>query len=287
MKLISRNLLMMLIPTTILIVSCNDDDSNESIDGSPTEALTVEEVKTSMEATQVSDEVDDIVDYMVVSDLGSSSNKQTSTSSKGWLPDCYTISTEASGDDFMITLDFGEGCEMPDGRNIAGILTMTKSNVSDSTSFTRNSEVKFESFTIDSITVNGSKTYQHTFADDENPKTMVASEITLLWEDESTMQVNSEKTREWIEGFDDGEWGNSAFLVTGTTTVINKDGVTYTSEVTTPLRAELSCNYIVSGVLTLSKDEASAEVDFGDGTCDDKAMYSDPEGNTTEITLKK
>ncbi|WP_335966058.1 hypothetical protein [Galbibacter sp. PAP.153] len=286
MKSFFRNALMILLPTT-LIISCNDDDSNGNPDGSSPEAITPAEVQTSMEAEDVSGDIDNVVDFMVVADLGDTSAKSDALASKGWLPDCYTISTEATSDSFITTLDFGEGCEMPDGKMLGGMLTLSYLKETDSTSHTRTSEVTFENFTVDSVTVNGMKTYQHTFSQEENPTSSVVTDITLTWEDDTSMAVSSEKTREWVKGFDNGTWGDSAFLITGNASVTNREGVVFTSDISTPLRAELSCDHLVSGVIDFSKDDATAQLDYGDGTCDDKAMFTGTDGETVEITLEK
>ncbi|QLE01853.1 hypothetical protein HX109_09905 [Galbibacter sp. BG1] len=287
MKSIWRNALMILIPATTLIVSCNDD-SNNDVNNPQTEALSPQEVKTTMEATQLSEDIDNIVNVVSGSGLeeGGTASKST-LAAKGWLPECLTVTTQSTSDSFMATLDFGEGCEMPDGKMLAGKLMMSTANNADSTSFMNNSEVTFENFMVDTVTVNGTKSFENVFEEGQDPKSMVNTDVTFAYQDETTLDYSSEQTRVWVEGYDTQEWLKSAFEITGTASLTTRDGVTYNAEATTPLRAELFCSYLVSGVLRITSEDAMADLDYGDGECDDKATVTGPNGNSVEIVLEK
>ena len=61
----------------------------------------------------------------------------------------------------------------------------------------------------------------------------------------------------------------------------------YKKNVVSPLVKLENCNYIVEGTVEYLKDgKVAATVDFGDGTCDDKATKT-VDGKTVEITLKQ
>ncbi|MCX2680357.1 hypothetical protein OOZ15_10430 [Galbibacter sp. EGI 63066] len=288
MKSFLRNFLMFILPATALIVSCNDD-SDEIKSGES--AITPEEVRASMQAEDLSNELDNVIDLMVSDDFLNTASKDETTANRGWwMPECLTVTSEATGEGFTVTMDFGEGCEMHHGKVFSGSFTVLYTTVNDSETmtFNRNSTVTFDNFAVDSVTVNGTKSFEHSFTEGENPMTVAVTDIQMTWEDDTSFTISSEKTREWVEGFHTGAaWNESAFLITGNASVTRRDGGTFTSEIITPLRAEFSCHYIVSGVLTYSRNGETAEVDFGDGTCDDKAMYTGPDGETVEITLEK
>lgn len=58
-------------------------------------------------------------------------------------------------------------------------------------------------------------------------------------------------------------------------------------EVTTPLRRELSCRFIVSGVLEISRLGNSVSLDFGDGSCDAKGTLTYSDGAEEEVVLRR
>jgi hypothetical protein len=58
-------------------------------------------------------------------------------------------------------------------------------------------------------------------------------------------------------------------------------------EIETPLRRELSCRFIVSGILNVSRNDATASLDFGDGSCDAKGVLTYPDGTSEEVFLRR
>ncbi|MBC2840556.1 hypothetical protein [Robiginitalea sp. SC105] len=56
------------------------------------------------------------------------------------------------------------------------------------------------------------------------------------------------------------------------------DGNTYTVNVTSPLTGNFECTYLVSGVMIVGKNGLSMTVDFGDGSCDNEAILTYPNG---------
>lgn len=61
-------------------------------------------------------------------------------------------------------------------------------------------------------------------------------------------------------------------LITGSANGTDRNGKTFSVEINSPLRKEMSCRWLVSGRLTLTPEgRKSRTVDFGDGTCDNRA----------------
>ena len=75
-------------------------------------------------------------------------------------------------------------------------------------------------------------------------------------------------------------------LVSGTASGTNRKGKDFSVEITNPLRREMGCRWIVSGTMTIKHpDLKDRTVDFGDGTCDDRATVT-IDGNTFEFHLQ-
>jgi len=86
-----------------------------------------------------------------------------------------------------------------------------------------------------------------------------------------TSTHSARRVRTWISGegtltpFDD------VYLITGNGSGTNRHGVPYTLVIITPLRVEVGCPWVVSGVLDITPGNlAVRRVDYGDGTCDRK-----------------
>ncbi len=98
----------------------------------------------------------------------------------------------------------------------------------------------------------------------------------------------SERVRKMVSGdntplniFDD------SYEITGTSSGVNSSGKKYSFSTQTPLLKSIGCQWIKSGKLEIKRDgKKDALVDYGDGTCDDKATLSVGSW-TKDITAKK
>ena len=64
-----------------------------------------------------------------------------------------------------------------------------------------------------------------------------------------------------------------------------KNGTELSAEILEALRRELACKFIVSGIISLNKNENNAILSYGDGECDDLATVSINGGERREIHL--
>ena len=80
------------------------------------------------------------------------------------------------------------------------------------------------------------------------------------------------------------EWTPTEVKITGTTFGRNEAGISYITKTTTPLIQKANCPLVSSGVVEITAGIYIATVDFGDGTCDDKAMFTF-NGKKSEFTF--
>lgn len=185
-------------------------------------------------------------------------------------------------------VEFGEtGCVGPDGITRKGTLKITYSGHWYNPDANTTASVELIDYFVNGVGVEGN----FTITCNENnsyggPSFTIEAEsakLTLVSGNEITW--NSTETINWIEGFDDFIFENDVILITGSSSGVNSEGLAYDSEITTELRKEMSCDYIVSGVYELTPEgKAKRTVDFGDGECDDEATVSIG-GITLDITL--
>lgn len=80
----------------------------------------------------------------------------------------------------------------------------------------------------------------------------------------------SNRTRTWVAGESTLSPNDDIYEISGSASGKNRNGVSYTSTITTNLRVDLSCQWrIVSGVIEITPEGKSLrKVDFGSGACD-------------------
>ena len=166
-----------------------------------------------------------------------------------------------------ITIDYGDGIELYNGRTISGKIIITLS----APAFTDGSvrEITYEDFSIDSLSISGTKTM--TFEGTDSTRVFsVASEMTYTFADSSTISRTVNKTKEWVAGLDtELNPFDDIIEITGSIKVVGKDGTELLKEITEPLVKTGTCMFITQGVVTFFKNgEEIGNLDYGDGTCD-------------------
>jgi hypothetical protein len=104
---------------------------------------------------------------------------------------------------------------------------------------------------------------------------------------------NSTRNREWVIGenttfLTNGFTGifDDEYDITGTGNGTNRAGRNFTANITSPLRAAVVCRWIKKGIVEIQPDGLSLrKVDFGDGTCDNKATV-EINGKIYNITMR-
>jgi len=107
---------------------------------------------------------------------------------------------------------------------------------------------------------------------------------TITRNGEAVVRTNHESI-EWISGFETAERADNIYYVSGSGSVMVNDTAKFTRTITTPLLFDASCDYIKSGVVELNRNGNISVIDYGDGTCDDKATVT-TNGKTEEINLR-
>jgi hypothetical protein len=265
----------------VVISSCNKDTSDEVIVDQ--ENFDVQELKASDEAEMITEEVLNVGEDVYAADELSFSNKGYTSD---FLPDCVTITTVITSTSKEKTIDFGDGCELPNGNVLSGIIYL--SYLKDTDVPMNTLSMSLENFTFNGVSVEGSASVDRVRSNENgNPQADASASFNAAWPDGSTASFTGNRTREWIEGYGSGFWGDNVFLISGSATYTGPLGNVFMKETITPLRRELACRFIVSGVLEISRNDATASLDFGDGSCDAVGILTYPDGSTKEIFLRR
>lgn len=275
----------MLIGMALLtIVSCSKEDEDTTEVFSNSEVITSTELKFSDETEMISDEVTTIAEDVYVADEMAVTSK--SDYSSDYLPDCVTITTVITDTTREKTIDFGEGCELPNGNFLTGIIKI--SYAKDMEVASKTIDLTLENFSFNGVAIEGSADILRVRSNENgNPQGTANASFAATWPEGDTATFEGTRTREWIEGFGSGFWGDNVFLITGKRTYTGRLGNVYVKEVIEPLRREMACRFIVSGVLEISRNDNTASLDFGDGSCDAKGILTQPDGTEQEVFLRR
>ncbi|MEL6918779.1 MAG: hypothetical protein AAFO99_13740 [Bacteroidota bacterium] len=260
----------------ILFVSCESDDENttEANDVPSAEVVTFSQYQDAQSAT---DEIDGVVGDVFGQVSGT--NKDASSDK---ITDCVEVTSTTEEDLVNIMIDYGEACELPNGDIVSGVI-----NVSYDTSIADEIEIVYglENYTYNDIKISGEATAVYDF-ENENGNISYSSNSNLdfEWSDGLTASGVTASSSETV--FENSDDTFSIYsLITGNSSTDFSNGDIYTTEITTPLRTELRCVYIVSGVLVETENAETLTTDYGDGECDDVATQTDGNGNVTTIDL--
>lgn len=202
----------------------------------------------------------------------------------GYAPD-VSIDTAATGYPVTITINYGVGSELKNGRKISGLVTIEISAPRGTDGATR--LITYTNCVIDSVNING--TAIETFnGDNETARTINNnSEVTFILPDGTVIERTGTHTRNWIEGLSTPlEHDDDVIEITGSLTATTSTGNTWERGIIEPLLRTGDCRHHVQGVIEFSQNgEVISTLDFGDGTCDNLALLT-VEGETVEIELK-
>jgi len=269
-------------------ISCNSDDKTN--DGTTT-AISKDEIITN---SQIDASIDDVTN--IAEDQFTAQQNVTGKPSgpvKNFLPSCATITTVLANNTWTRTVDFGvEGCTLENGNTVKGKMVISFSN--DFAASTQTISYTFDGFYHNGKKLQGSKSIVRTVKTTDllataHPVFTAAIDITVTFDDGGVYTRKGSLVKEMVEGFDTWfNWDDNAYLVTGSGTTTFPNGDTFTAEITTPLQFKAVCkrSFAVKGIVSITKNGATAVIDYGDGTCDSLAKIT-KDGVTEEIDLKK
>jgi hypothetical protein len=288
MKTLKSYVKILIVPIVAFIMT-NCEKSNEILNG--IQAISEEDNITLIESIDISDELDDIIDEVIIEEFSVASkeevSKDDSDDNKG-ISDCVVKTVEINGLRRTVILDFGDGCEMKNEHILSGKIMMVL--VLDLDAKTIEITHSYEDFYVDDVSITGTSTISRIRENDnQNPEMTITFNKTLTWPDGETVTREGTKTREWIAGYSNKGWGDNVHLVSGNWSTTFKDGTIYSTVISEekPLRREFSCRYIVSGLMTIDKGDKKGTIDFGNGECDNIAIFTTEGGEPEQFILRK
>jgi hypothetical protein len=281
-KCLKTNVVGVSLIAVMMMVSCNKDENTSDLGND--EVITATELKASDEGELISEEIIGIAEDVYAEDEISATGKYGFRSD--YLPECAIVTTVVTDTTIERTIDFGMGCELPNGNYLAGIIYLEYAK--DMEMATKTIGLSLENFSFNRVAVAGSASVVRQRSNGNgNPQSDASWTFEGVWPNDDTFSFNGNRTREWIEGYASGFWSDNVFLITGKGSFKGRLGNVFEKEIQKPLRREWSCRFIVSGSMLISRNDASVTLDFGEGSCDGKGLLTYADGSTKEIFLRR
>lgn len=199
------------------------------------------------------------------------------------LPDCAVVTESGDAYPKTITVEFGDDCEGKHGRKRTGKMTIVVSDDMKNEGATRT--VTFERFGMEDHSIIGSKVIKNIGM---NADGNYVFERTMTMEGtgrKGAFTRSSEGEIEWIAGFDTEDCYDNIVSITGKSSTFNGDGeIVGTREILEPVVRNFNCKHPVSGLVEMAGDKGNAQINFGTGSCDSKAVVTKDDVET-EIDL--
>lgn len=142
--------------------------------------------------------------------------------------------------------------------------------------------IHFEEFYFNNLKISGSIDLETLPFSESNNLRFSITYHDIKFESESgqTYTVNGSKTKEWIEGFDtDNPWDDQ-FFISGTIFGVNSEKREYNAEILTPLLISRACEFITQGEINFSVENEQCIYNYGNGKCDNKGFFTSNEKTT-------
>lgn len=266
------------IAALLLFFACDKDGTDN---GENQTVIDEKTAQTEAQIDQVSDEVSIAIDEAY---MRTEFPEKRHKPQERYLPECATITHRVAENIKTVTIDFGDGCTLRNGHHLSGKIVFSYEKDTDAA--TRQLAFYTDNFTCNrkSIVAEGS-IFRERSNTNGNFQSTKAFEITVTWPDGSFAKKEGTKVREKIAGGDTQSWGDDVFEITGSWKYTKKNGTVLSATVIFPLRRELACKFMVSGVLQLGKNNHNAILDYGAGACDDLATININDNGEREIHL--
>lgn len=254
--------------TSILIFqACNDEDT-EATTISTEEEINIVENGNDSEGT--ADEDLQIID-LALEETNSTGGRLAGDST------CAVVTRDEVAK--TITIDFGDGCVGPYGRERSGKIIITYGGTFDDN--LANRVITFEDYFVNNKNITGIIKLRdfNRNTDGNLTATRALEDYTVNYPDGNSFVMNGSTTREWLEGEGDGIPSNNVYKITGVYEGISTRGRSFTHTIVEPIIVDFSCRaeggfVRVAGVMEMVINRVDRSrvrtIDYGDGTCDNE-----------------
>lgn len=276
-----------LFPILVLVAFFACEKENETT----TDTFTADDALVSAKIDIASDDISNIADQLFDNNDGSPISYRGVNNDNSVFSNCAIITRVPAfgtvitpGTQVTKTIDFGTtGCTLNNENIVKGKIII--SFVYQPTAVSHTVTYTFDNFYHNNIKFVGTKTFTRsltaaTATAAPHPIVVMLLDMTITMPNGDVYTRVGTRTRELVEGFDTPiVFADNIYKITGNWTTTHPNGTVQTATVTTPLRARMSCLVVnkpllVLGVITFVKNGVTATLDYGNGVCDNTAVFT-------------
>ncbi|MCW3121743.1 MAG: hypothetical protein JWQ38_1235 [Flavipsychrobacter sp.] len=271
-KTILKNGAVIIAASLLTLTACNRKDKSSSTTTTPALTNTDDNGGYASDAAKLESNNNDVISIVDIAAAGNTSTLRTTSG--------FPVATnDTTATPHLLTVDFGPSNHLcADGKYRKGkILVSYMGRYKDNGSM---HTITYSNYYVNDVQRTGSKTVTNKGANTSgNVWYEVTVNDTLIFAPDSMISWTGNRTRTWLTGYSTATRSDDSYEIGGTTALTRANGHVFTHTITTPLKVEVSCNYIESGVVTvtgssLSGGSRTIDYGFGTGGCDDQAQVT-------------
>lgn len=251
---------------SLSVVGCNKDDDN-----------TAENTQYAEDQTRLISAFNDLDIIPIRALTGNASS----------LAACASVSIDTTGALDAMTIDFGQqNCLCFDGKYRRGQLIVYYSgDYKDSMHYRR---VEPSNYFLNDSRIMGTKEVTGRGLDNFGRyyySVTYSGEVFTPNPREGSVEGSGNYTYAWTAGLNTTPVHDDVFEIDGVGEMMLNTGEKYTTEILQPLEMSMDCNWVRSGVVRITPENATRRsMDYGDGACDDRAEIT-INGATREVLI--
>jgi len=191
--------------------------------------------------------------------------------------------TPATGFPRTIVMDFGEGCTR-NGVTRSGQIVVMMSDYRDKPGSTV--ITTYNNYFVNRVKTEGKITWNNTTTDGARGWVSKIENLKMTRPDGKFTVQNAIKETRQIAGVRTTENNDDGFATTGRGMIKTSEGASRSHAITTPLEKFNNCRWISKGVMKTEGNGHSVVMDYGNGTCDNKATITKDGGEPSSIELR-
>lgn len=276
--------------------SCDKDNTNDTTSAQ----LTSDDAVVNSKIDLANDDIATIADQLFDNINATTLNYRAIENNATIFSNCATITripafgtALTSGTQVTKTIDFGTtGCTLNNGNVVRGKIIITFVYQPDATSHT--ATYAFDNFYHNNIKFEGTKTFNRsrttaTATSPSHPIVVMQLEMTITMPNGDVYTRVGSRTRELVEGYSTDAFLDNIYRITGSWTTTNENGNQHTATITVPLMAKMSCiavnkPILAKGIITFVRNNITSTLNYGNGECDNLAVFT-INGNSFTIII--
>jgi len=199
------------------------------------------------------------------------------------FPECAEVTVEGETFPKTITVVYGDECISRRGITKTGTMLITISDTITNAGATYS--IEYIDMLIAGKPVEKLATFTNEGINDAGNWVVSSESVTSITR-RDTVVITREfnQSREWLSGFGTPEIRDDIFLKSGGGTISINGEVKYERDIIETLLIDRTCQFILSGIIEITRNDESMQINFGDGECDNIAVVT-KDGVSEEIEL--